>query len=654
MSRLECALAVILSITLCASAQATDRIFLIYDEQQIGDADRAVLLDALCYAVDPEDWRPVVVPFATNLNGVVDRYYDYWDNPSKEENPFPLSMAAIARHIAEENRDVVLPDGGVPEGAELRIPPLPVRGEWRNEEDIRVRLYDPKRRAYEKLPALPEVMPMATQRTNALADKNHPFRHARLTVFEIPDWEKFAEKLDRAKVKNPADLPAGAVLVRGEQRLVPLELLEHCEPNSSDAFAPGVAEELATFRAELPQRLAKQPIPLWIVDWNIDVPGGHGKKVLSVVYAVLEQLGLCELKDYVKPFDLNPHNNGPELERTLTLYRNIYESKANLDQKTAPIIFATAKAWITNPDPALKTADAESVKINEYVLQAVLARFLYGQPTWVNMSFTLKYPQAQLLNAMYLDRDKPSTFAFVAAGNDPNTKVSNGAFPQSGAANYPNIVNVTFGGDDGTVKGAKTRDSDVGVPVHLVARGCFKTSASNEEFCGSSFASPYVAVTAWLRYLFAGTLPADMRRTLRYATKPSSFQQKLVETRGIYEPALLFASPGDTPYVSTLSGQHISIPGARIHVEFIPTAEAAAPEVNEPAVEAALPSVALRRLAVVNCDWAQSGFCVWMDRGKYDGTPDIYPLVAFSVTGGGEVDHWTMAEHASRGAVLWY
>lgn len=122
---------------------------------------------------------------------------------------------------------------------------------------------------------------------------------------------------------------------------------------------------------------------------------------------------------------------------------------------------------------------------------------------------------------MYLDREKPSTFAFVAAGNDPDQKVSSGAFPQAGAAHYPNIVNVTYGGDDDGVKGARTRETDVGVPVHLLARGCFRTSVAAEEFCGSSFASPYVAVTAWLRYLFAGTLPGDMRRTLRYATRPS-------------------------------------------------------------------------------------------------------------------------------------
>lgn len=240
---------------------------------------------------------------------------------------------------------------------------------------------------------MPEVMPRATQRTNAIADVNHPFRAARLTVFEIPDWSAFSRKLDEAQVKHPADLPAGAVLVRGEQRLVPLELIEHCDAAVADSspLVP-LTEELAAFRAQLPERLAKKPVPLTIVDWNIDVPGGHGRKVVSVVYSVLEQLGLCELKEHVRTFDLNPHNNPGELERTLTIYRNVYESKANLDDKTAPVIFETAKAWITKPDPALKTADAQSVKINEYVLQAVLARFLYGQPTWVNMSFTPEVP----------------------------------------------------------------------------------------------------------------------------------------------------------------------------------------------------------------------------------------------------------------------
>lgn len=65
-------------------------------------------------------------------------------------------------------------------------------------------------------------------------------------------------------------------------------------------------------------------------------------------------------------------------------------------------------------------------------------------------------------------------------------------------------------------------------------------------------------------------------------------------------------------------------------------------------------AVALRRLAVVQCDWAQSGFCIWKDNGKHDGTPDVHPLVSFSVRGAGEVDQWKMDEHASRGAVFWY
>src|SRR6185436_11479916 len=132
-----------------------------------------------------------------------------------------------------------------------------------------------------------------------------------------------------------------------------------------------------------------------------------------------------------------------------------------------------------------------------------------GTPKWVNMSFTLTYPQAQVLKAMYMDKSKAATFAFVAAGNKRNI-VTPGAFPQAGAMGYPNIVNVTYGRADGFVEGAVTRvQDDVGVPVHIVSLGCLKSKK-----CGSSYASPFVAVTAWLRHVFLETQPIQMRSAL--------------------------------------------------------------------------------------------------------------------------------------------
>src|SRR6185436_1222036 len=173
-----------------------------------------------------------------------------------------------------------------------------------------------------------------------------------------------------------------------------------------------------------------------------------------------------------------------------------------------------------------------------------------GTPKWVNMSFTLTYPQAQVLNAMYMDKSKAATFAFVAAG-DKNNIVTPGAFPQAGAMGYPNIVNITFGDPDGLVKGAVTRErDDVGVPVHIVAPGCLKSGD-----CGSSYASPFVAVTAWLRHVFSETQPIQMRNVLRRANHPAPYRKKMVESRGTYDPALLFRPDGGGPQIVTNDGE---------------------------------------------------------------------------------------------------
>src|SRR6185436_10859420 len=379
------------------------RIFLVYDEQQIGDSDRALLLDALCDVLPRRDWRRVTVPAATSVAAVVDDYYDYWDNPAKEENPYPLSTAAIAYHIRRANKDAIPADDWIPAGTELRIPPLPVRAQWRNEENVLIRLYDPASQSYEKIQSLDDRIPKAQHPTNALADKNHPFRVARLTVFEIPDWPKFVEKLADEEKVNPLDLPNHAVLVKGEQKLVDIELFACDAPPPVSDPPPFTKEEVERFRAELPQRLAqKPPFPLWVIDWNIGVENGHGTKVLSVVHDVLDNLGLCALKNYVRTFDLNPRRNQKGLQALFTEYRRSYEREANFDRKTGPIAFAAAEEWINQPTFTIDEADPQTVPINEYVLQAVLWRFMYGTPKWVNMSFTLTYPQAQVLNAMYM------------------------------------------------------------------------------------------------------------------------------------------------------------------------------------------------------------------------------------------------------------
>jgi hypothetical protein len=633
-------------------AAAGDRVFLMYDEQQIDDASRADLINALCYILPPPKWRRVKVEQAATVNAIIDRYYDYWDNPTKAENPYPNTTMAIARSIRRGNKNVVLQDDVVPAGTELRIPPLPVRGQWANKLEFHIRVYDPVRQAYEMLDRPFEEyerIPVPSVVTDAPANLDHPFREARLTLFEIPDWKEFIARLENDEVPVPTDLPNSAVLVKGEQKVVELDFFDSECPAPAATFSElaqlkRLRVEIDRYRAALPNILAANtPVNLWIVDWNFK--DGHGKRVAEVVDEILDALDLCELKKFVKTFELNPHLNRDGLKDALAQYRTYYEKDKNFDKNIGPVAFETAESWIKNPPAALATGDTQVLRMNEFVVQAVFWKFLYNTPKWVNMSFTTRDPQTQVLNSIFMADSVDSTLAFVAAGNDLGP-VPPGEFPQAGAAVYKNIFNVTFGRGDGFVEGARTRPDDAisGVPVYVVGPNCF-VLADGHNACGSSFASPFVAVTSWLKHVITHDSPAQMLASLRRANRPAGFAEKMVESRGRYEPALLFADNVE-PHLVTADGQRFSLLNATIELRYT-AVNGNAPQSWGPVTIAAATG---RGLAIYNDP--TNGLCVWFK--DEDQKPEYVKLISLTITGAGAVDAWTPADFVTKSAELFF
>jgi hypothetical protein len=89
------------------------------------------------------------------------------------------------------------------------------------------------------------------------------------------------------------------------------------------------------------------------------------------------------------------------------------------------------------------------------------------------------------------------------------------------------------------------------IEVDLVAPGCGfergNTIAATDR--GSSFASPYVAVMAWIKAMADGVSPKAMKQVLRRATRPAPYEDRMVSTRGVFDPAMLFLPITQEPHM---------------------------------------------------------------------------------------------------------
>jgi hypothetical protein len=537
-----------------ANPAAERRGFLVYDEQKISDHDRWELYNVIIKASDPTGWRTVTTDQDTSLRAIIKRYYLFEDQPGEqpENNLFKetvdgLKTAIQKRNGLDPNRD------RVDKGTTLRIPPVPVRGHVFNADTPHVRIFDPAKRTYTQVATLTNA-PVGGRVITAATTRESTFRDGRLTAIEV----------DETKVADVVAKEEGAILpetisLKTSDHNVRISLLEPtsqgCDPEGYRAFvSPHSADAEATL-VEYRQRageVAQSAPPLVIVDWDTDdETHGHGSKVVNVVYQVLDELKLQQLRSLVKPFDLNPRNNQQGLKQLFDDYKSRFSGD--------PAVFQEAEDWIAHPPSSGAPGDVDH-DINETILQAIFWRYMFQEPTWLNLSFSFNYPQMNLLFAAH--NNDSQSFVIVAAGNT-GERISSDAYPQVYAASRRNVVNVTYGRSDGTVLGTRSGD----VPVQLLARGCgFEHGTVKPDNAGSSFASPYVATMTWIRYIFnTSTLPKNFREQVVIpAVHPAPFKDQMVTSDGTFEPEMLFANAA--PHIQTRTGSR-SLAGAKLHID---------------------------------------------------------------------------------------
>ena len=277
-------------------------------------------------------------------------------------------------------------------------------------------------------------------------------------------------------------------------------------------------------------------LPLVIIDWNDGVKK-HGQKVTSVVNYLLNELGVDNL-----PFhevDLNPTNNAAELQEIFNDYlANYYCALQGIDCKSKgqKALFDDVSQWLkTKPQSVNGIAS-----LKQLMLEAILWKYFSPSHSRaiVNMSFSVDSLALEILQAQFL---AASHSVGVAAASDDAQPQGTAGIPQRAASIYPNFLNITYGYTDGTILGGFS-NSNFNIIVTTIAQGCgFSYGDINSGDAGTSFATPYVATSVWLRSLMNGGDTSTVRRDLVEASDVSrSPQLPLVESSGAFDIASLF------------------------------------------------------------------------------------------------------------------
>ena len=469
-------------------------------------------------------WPTVIVQDGDGVAAIVDRYYDIYmaGSPDPFSRPLPKTAALVADLIADAND---LDDRGLVVGQEITIPPLPSRPKS-GQLGSAVRLFDPATQSY----ALVGEEGLLTTAQAALGPAaGSPWRNAGFTAVAV----------SAASAEILSDL-GGEVR---QANLVSVELLQ--TPNCGTAEDIFEASPYATMaRAYVTNNLdslrsaATTGPDLVLLDF--DFATGHGAQVRNVVLWLLEKFGVqIELEDKVVDFELNPAGLGSVNDRDplFNVLKGYYLFGHR--QGVARDQIDSAAGWLLIADPRVGQAIH---RIPPVVLQAVLWDKL-NAGDWLNLSWRLQ-SSAAIVPVRLRDLLSDGSFVAAAAGNDRNREVLSDIQPQSLASIYNEFVNITHGLPDGTVYGNRSSVGGGG-KVDLSTIGC---GFSFTRQSGSSFASPLVLASAWLKHLLEGVDPGDMRRELIRAsilTQPTG----AVFSGGFFDPSRLIA-PAQPHYLN--------------------------------------------------------------------------------------------------------
>jgi hypothetical protein len=513
-------------------------VLLIYDEQNIPDAERARICALLSHSVDEKQWPEVQARKGENVWGVVDKFFEVF------KDGYQSTTHTIVREIKKVNDLKTLE---FDEDTDLRIPPCPVRGYAQYDyPGIQLRTYRPSTQGYYLTSTFSDLKFSDEAKMEPASEMKHE-RAIKFTATELD-----LNRLSSEQIRRLKELPN--VTYRSPNGYARIRLYRQDDAQCGDPkewlegspYLPLIRQRLAALTEAQKQELESKAkrMPLVVLDWNVEPAGqGHGAKVESAAAYLLHSLELDYLSSSIKRMDLYPSRSNQE--RLLEWLRNFKKSRSS-GWKVDPLAdqYKDAERWIRNP-PQMEEGAIE-YQVPEVLIEALFSK-LGTDRAWVNFSFALYSPALRALPDNFVMG--LNSFAFVAAGNTP-VGLTPDTVPQDSASTRLNLINITYGPANGGVWGSFSDTNNFHTVVSLVAPGCgFAYGSLVPEDRGSSFATPYVAVSSWLKYLLDDVGVQDMRRWLILGSRPVPSQKEPVESQGKFDPARLLSFPHETHFV---------------------------------------------------------------------------------------------------------
>lgn len=510
--------------------------FLAIRQNELSDSALSRLAKVLAQEVPRDQWARVAVLPGEGLEAVVDRVYNVyapsslWNIRTDSTRYLPITMRALKQLIDSTNQVGSRP---LAVGEQLFVPPFPVRKGFAG-MNTAVRFYDPnlqKAVLFEHDPSDRYVE--ARYSWHGFESSQEVAGFSAVTAIAL---SASAARLLR-DLGSVVEFPRVAVDLHGAGLVDPVDALR---------TSPYLALAKARLQSKLSDmKLRARGRPLVVVDWNFG--NGHGKDVRKVISSLLAELNLGDLDRHVEVIDLLASRGAdlpPWIQNLTWEYRSyLVERRLASAEEAGAGTGDALVAWMEARDWS-EDRQVRSVAVS------LLKSVLYSQlrrGAFLSLSWSVRHPEHHVLPAAYSSLLDKGSFIVASAGNDRLSPLEGESSPQAEAAKSPRFVNVTTSDKMHTIRGTVSGNAPVDVSL---------MSLEETEFARTSFSSPVVAVSAWLRHLADGTPPDSLRVLLSNASSLTIDPAK-VRSGGAFDPARLLAALG--PHLLTPSGEIKSI-----------------------------------------------------------------------------------------------
>ncbi|MEL6949084.1 MAG: S8/S53 family peptidase [Pseudomonadota bacterium] len=556
---------------------AEQGVTLLYDDKELSDEEKARLARLLVELVPDRKWTKVPVPSdAESLSKWVAERYNLDDE--RGELVSVLNQAIVSVNDIGDWSQIG--------GRDLKVPPYPpdtedcFSGAWfaciLNGFSARDRVFDDGLQNYATVTETTlldsDAQEEPKRSAGEVAKGIGQTRIALARMASIQPWLNLGQLIPRQALIATKDQMVGVRLLASDADY---------DVWQSAYSATGIRALSTHSQAELVERAKSRP--MFVLDVGFE--SGHGSKVYSAIEMTLDKLGVAFLSSAkeqadrpIRLIDLWPRtrDDTKTLKRFVSNYA-VYLTGIGASATEVGKLKTGAEKWIDETVADQGETLPKNYKVHEFVLFAVFHHIVAvansdnvdGVIVSVSMEFSSTAYKLFLERELYEEASDGQVLIFAAAGEGRSwSKLSPFAVPQNLAFFLDSVINVAGLACNG--KSGSAMSSDRAPPVHIVARGCgYSHGTLKPSDYGSSFATPVVATSTWLRSIIAGKrnrVGIDVEQVIE-ATRPVPyhFPTHSQLSRGIFDP---FSSIRELPSHVVVDGTVRRVTACNISLAF--------------------------------------------------------------------------------------